>query len=246
LKGTLTTSIAAPSRKRSALRCVALPMPIEAALSAPGFDLAAATSSFTERMPFAGAMTRTFDDDRPARAPRGPAAVIYTPSLLEGSMTFIRSQAEALVHHEPVYAGAHRVSGIELPPERTYVVNPRTPLGVASGYLRLVRDGRVPTSTDPVVLLDRALESLRAISRLCMDADRWLNEAPVSRPAATSSSQLLSVLSSELATRNIMLQGVDDVPARQLLVAGDAAELADAVVEVLSAAARATPCRQYA
>jgi len=30
-------------------------------------------------------------------------------------------------------------------------------------------------------------------------------------------------------------------PARQLLVAGDAAELADAVVEVLSAAARATP-----
>jgi signal transduction histidine kinase len=116
----------------------------------------------------------------------------------------------------------------------------RTPLGVASGYLRLVRDGRVPTSTDPVVLLDRALESLRSISRLCMDADRWLNEAPVSRPATTSGSQLLSVLSSELATRNIMLQGVDAVPARQLLVAGDAAELAEAVVEVLSAAARAT------
>ena len=116
----------------------------------------------------------------------------------------------------------------------------RTPLGVASGYLRLVRDGRVPTSTDPVVLLDRALEALRAISRLCVDADRWLNDAPVSRPVTTPASQLLSVLTSELATRDIMLQGVDDVPARQLLVAGDAAELADAVVEVLSAAAKAT------
>ena len=114
----------------------------------------------------------------------------------------------------------------------------RTPLGVASGYLRLVRDGRVPASTEPVVLLDRALEALRAISRLCMDADRWLDDAPISRPAMTSGSQLLSVLTSELATRNIMLQGVDDVPAGQLLVAGDAAELADAVVEVLSAAAK--------
>jgi signal transduction histidine kinase len=116
----------------------------------------------------------------------------------------------------------------------------RTPLGVASGYLRLVRDGRVPASTDPVVLLDRALEALRSISRLCVDADRWLNDSPVSRPATTSGSQLLSVLTSELATRNITLQGVDDVPAGQLLVAGDAGELADAVVEVLSAAARPT------
>jgi hypothetical protein len=34
-----------------------------------------------------------------------------------------------------------------------------------------------------VVLLDRALEALRGISRLCVDADRWLNDAPVSRPA---------------------------------------------------------------
>jgi len=116
----------------------------------------------------------------------------------------------------------------------------RTPLGVASGYLRLVRDGRVPPSTEPVVLLDRALEALRSISRLCMDADRWLNDAPVSRPATTSGPQLLSVLTSELATRNITLQGVDEIPAGQLLLAGDAGELADAVVEVLSAAARPT------
>jgi signal transduction histidine kinase len=114
----------------------------------------------------------------------------------------------------------------------------RTPLGVASGYLRLVRDGRVPPSTEPVVLLDRALEALRSISRLCMDADRWLAESPNSRPATTSAVQLLTALSSQLATRSITLQGVDDVPAGQLLVCGDAGELADAVAEVLSAAAR--------
>lgn len=114
----------------------------------------------------------------------------------------------------------------------------RTPLGVASGYLRLVRDGRVPSSTEPEVLLDRALEALRAIGRLCMDADKWLDNTPVGRPAMTSAAQLLSALTSELATRNITLQGVGDVPAGQLIVAGDAEELTGAVVEVLSAAAR--------
>ena len=72
-------------------------------------------------------------DDRDAA--RRPAAVIYTHSLLEGSMTFIKSQAEALVRYEPVYAGAHRVPGIELPPERTYVLNRQTPLGVVEEAL---------------------------------------------------------------------------------------------------------------
>jgi glycosyltransferase involved in cell wall biosynthesis len=54
------------------------------------------------------------------------AAVIYTHSLLEGSMTFIKSQAEALENYYPVYAGAHRVDGIPLPEERTYAVNDGT------------------------------------------------------------------------------------------------------------------------
>jgi glycosyltransferase involved in cell wall biosynthesis len=60
---------------------------------------------------------------------RQPAAIIYTHSLLEGSMTFIKSQAEALEYFNPVYAGAHRVDGIPLPEERTYVVNEGTILG---------------------------------------------------------------------------------------------------------------------
>jgi glycosyltransferase involved in cell wall biosynthesis len=38
-------------------------------------------------------------------------------------MTFIRSHAEALTRYLPVYAGAHRVQGLELPAERTIAVN---------------------------------------------------------------------------------------------------------------------------
>ena len=60
----------------------------------------------------------------------GPAAIIYTHSLLEGSMTFIKTQAEAFDRHCPIYVGAHRVEGIDLPAERTFVVNGAWPLGV--------------------------------------------------------------------------------------------------------------------
>jgi colanic acid/amylovoran biosynthesis glycosyltransferase len=49
--------------------------------------------------------------------------VVYTHSLLEPSMTFIRSHAEALTRYRPVYAGAHRVRGLELPDERVVTAN---------------------------------------------------------------------------------------------------------------------------
>ncbi len=52
-----------------------------------------------------------------------PTAVIYTHSLLAPSMTFIRSHAEALRTHRAVYAGAHRVAGLALPPGSTVCVN---------------------------------------------------------------------------------------------------------------------------
>lgn len=52
-----------------------------------------------------------------------PTVVVYTHSLLERSMTFIRSHAEALTRYRPVYAGAHRVEGLELPVGRAVAVN---------------------------------------------------------------------------------------------------------------------------
>lgn len=61
---------------------------------------------------------------------RTPAAIIYTHSLLEGSMTFIKSQAESLVRYQPVFVGAHRIDGIDLPADRTYVLNEHTLMGV--------------------------------------------------------------------------------------------------------------------
>ena len=51
------------------------------------------------------------------------SVVVYTHSLLEPSMTFIASHAEGLRNYRAVYAGAHRVFGLELPPDRCVTVN---------------------------------------------------------------------------------------------------------------------------
>ena len=64
-----------------------------------------------------------------------PNVVIYTHSLMGASMTFIRSHAEALRRHVPVYAGAHRVEGLALPPERTMCVNEGGIMGVTAEFL---------------------------------------------------------------------------------------------------------------
>jgi len=52
-----------------------------------------------------------------------PTVVVYTHSLLEPSMTFILSHAEALRRYSPVFAGAHRVNGLKLPEDRVFTAN---------------------------------------------------------------------------------------------------------------------------
>ena len=64
-----------------------------------------------------------------------PAVVVYTHSLLERSMTFIRSHSEALVRYHPVYAGSRRVSGLDLPEGRVVTANEGGLRGRALEYL---------------------------------------------------------------------------------------------------------------
>jgi colanic acid/amylovoran biosynthesis glycosyltransferase len=73
-------------------------------------------------------------DGSPADDAR-PTVIVYTHSLLERSMTFIRSHAEALTRYRPVYAGAHRVAGLELPAGRTVTVNEGGLRGRLAEYL---------------------------------------------------------------------------------------------------------------
>jgi colanic acid/amylovoran biosynthesis glycosyltransferase len=52
-----------------------------------------------------------------------PKILIYTNSLLAGSMTFIKSHAESLKRYQAVYVGSRRIPGLSLPEDRTYAVN---------------------------------------------------------------------------------------------------------------------------
>jgi len=52
-----------------------------------------------------------------------PTVVVYALDMLEPSMTFIASCAEAMTGYRPVFAGAHLASGIALPAERLVVAN---------------------------------------------------------------------------------------------------------------------------
>lgn len=52
-----------------------------------------------------------------------PKVIIFSDHLLYRSETFIRAQAYALSEFEPVFAGSRLVPGLDLPKERTYVIN---------------------------------------------------------------------------------------------------------------------------
>lgn len=61
--------------------------------------------------------------DEQASIASPPTVVIYTHAMLERSMTFILSHAEALRRYRPVFAGAHRSAGIALPEGRVVTAN---------------------------------------------------------------------------------------------------------------------------
>ena len=60
---------------------------------------------------------------------------VYTHSLLEPSMTFILSHAEALRRYWPVYVGSRRVAGLTLPDERVVTSNRGGLIGLAEELL---------------------------------------------------------------------------------------------------------------
>lgn len=52
-----------------------------------------------------------------------PNVAIFSSLLLPPSQTFVRVESEALQRFKPYYVGSRRVAGINLPPDRTLVVN---------------------------------------------------------------------------------------------------------------------------
>src|SRR5215218_7744563 len=86
--GTWSASKPALMRKRSAAMCDAAPMPAEAKLIAPGFALAAVTSSPSVLNPFDGAVTSTV-----GCSPNGTTGV-KSLKVSYGRLTWIECEIE--------------------------------------------------------------------------------------------------------------------------------------------------------
>jgi signal transduction histidine kinase len=86
----------------------------------------------------------------------------------------------------------------------------RTPLGVAHGYLRLIRTDRLPGPEDRDRALAGTQEALAKISRLCQEAGGFL-EDPQPGSGHVPASQLADRVAAVLAERGIELTGRQDL-----------------------------------
>ena len=115
----------------------------------------------------------------------------------------------------------------------------RTPLGVAHGYLRLVRGDKLPTPEDRDRALAGTQDALAKISRLCQEAGGFLEEV---RPGAIKAParQLAERVTAVLAERGVAVSGVE-LPDGVVDVGTSVDRAADAIATLLSVRAGRTP-----
>jgi len=79
----------------------------------------------------------------------------------------------------------------------------RTPLGVALGYVRLIKDDRLGTPEEREKALSRAIAALGTMWRLCEDADGFLSHYSEAPQAAMPPRMLVDRLSGLLGTARV-------------------------------------------
>lgn len=107
----------------------------------------------------------------------------------------------------------------------------RSPLGVAGGYLRLLREGRLNSADDTERAIVKTQDALRVMTGLCADATAWLDLEPPPAPrryevvgflalvGAHAESQMVPLdLPVPDAAAALTLTGHDDAVARAVAV----------------------------
>jgi hypothetical protein len=115
----------------------------------------------------------------------------------------------------------------------------RTPLGVAHGYLRLVRTDKLPSPEDRDRALAGTQDALAKISRLCQDAGGFL-EDPQPGAVRAPARQLADRVAAVLAERGVAV-GELALPGGSVNVGTSVDRAADAIATLLAVRAGRTP-----
>jgi signal transduction histidine kinase len=115
----------------------------------------------------------------------------------------------------------------------------RTPLGVAHGYLRLVRTDKLPSLEDRDRALAGTQDALAKISRLCQEAGGFL-EDPRPGAARAPARQLADRVVAVLAQRGVTVSDLE-LPAGSVTVGTSVDRAAEAIATVLLVRAGRTP-----
>jgi hypothetical protein len=116
----------------------------------------------------------------------------------------------------------------------------RTPLGVAHGYVRLIRADKLPSPDDRERALAGTQDALARISRLCQDAGAFLDDPPNPAAGRAPVAQLTERVAAALTGRGIAVS--DRTPFSGSVAVGSSVDrAADAIATLIGVRAGRTP-----
>lgn len=101
----------------------------------------------------------------------------------------------------------------------------RSPLAAATGYLRLLREGRVAQGSESEHVIEQTQASLKAIASLCSNAEAWRRENGGSRETLLGARRLANDLSAAAAAHNVSIDVADILPNAEVKIQGNWPEL---------------------
>src|SRR5687767_14130997 len=109
----------------------------------------------------------------------------------------------------------------------------RTPLGVAHGYLRLIRADKLPAPADRERALAGTRDALAKLSRLCDEASRLLADGPVPAAGHAPAAALVNGVVEALDARGIPVEVADAIDGA-VAVGPNVDRVIEAVVALLA------------
>lgn len=118
----------------------------------------------------------------------------------------------------------------------------RSPLGVAGGYLRLLRERRLGSVEESERAIVKTQDALRTMTALCGEASEWLKAEPSGPPAATGVDVLVAQLAAECERQHVPLD-VDAGAAGTVMLTAEPDRAVRAIVSLLALVTRDTTAR---